>query len=115
MLHLKSSSLSGLPYAPYQDPWVILKKQFLDDRCARPPTAILNPQSANTSDCSSSISLPNVTKPLGPHSQPAPAKEMGSTKSVQRRLNGAGWYSQAAARAVNQVRRFKYVQYEFVV
>jgi hypothetical protein len=24
----------GIPYAPYMDPWVILKKQYLDEKCA---------------------------------------------------------------------------------
>ncbi len=105
----------GLPFAPYQDPWVLLKRQYLDDICMS-NRIFANP----VQNSSTSISLPlNLSygglrgvsymngNNLSTSSNISASQRKPST--IIRRLNGATWYAQTAARAVNQVLIFKMV------
>lgn len=47
--HRLNRPYPGIPFAPYMDPWVMLKKQYLDEKCAaaaRPPAPTTLPGTA---------------------------------------------------------------------
>lgn len=85
--------ITGLPYAPFQDPWVVLKRQFLDELCFQQPSVQTQVSVTNGYSGYAQVSLP--PKVL------APKPSVGFRSSV-RRLNGEAWYAQSASRAVNQ-------------
>lgn len=94
--------ITGLPYTPFQDPWVVLKRQFLDESCFQQPSV--------------QVAIPNTyagyAQAVGSGSGSMGLLSMGQTKttanpatgfrSAIRRLNGEAWYAQSASRAVNQ-------------
>lgn len=93
--------ITGLPYAPFQDPWVVLKRQFLDELCFQQPSVQI--QHANVTSIGSGYASAMVPK-IAPSAQPVKPVTSGSVgfRSAVRRLNGEAWYAQSASRAVNQ-------------
>jgi hypothetical protein len=85
--------LQGIPYSPPVDPWVVLKRQFMDDngRIPVPP----NSSALTTAQAFTAGSSVLVYPPPKQHAAPV-------TPSV-RRVTGQEWYEQSAIRAVNQV------------
>jgi len=68
------------------DPWIVLKRQYLDERKAQ--------MSVSSSTSSSSASNGS-----------SGSKQL--YQSLKLKLTGQEWYNQAASRAVNQVSRMK--------
>ena len=97
----------GIPFAPPYDPWVTLKKQYLDERSLSTSSS----QSATTTAMSlSSVANDDKSKPSVNNNNHPPSYISDvsgtnilnkSTASVKR-LDGQGWYLQSASRAVNQ-------------
>lgn len=125
--------IAGIPFAPHMDPWVILKRQFLDDReRLREQQAISSSISGSTfsslGSTSTTSALKNAalpygnslsvvpgwggsgsaiadkTRPIPPPPPPANTIPVKYSKMPSEiRLNGQSWYNQTASRAVNQV------------
>lgn len=70
----------GLPYSPHMDPWIILKKQYLDEKVK------LGKMSVTTSANAGNQTM--ITK---------------NNTGKSSYLTGQEWYQQSAMRAVNQV------------
>lgn len=85
----------GIPYAPFADPWVVLKRKYLDEKL-------------KSSHGTNSYALP----PPNPYSSGSQLPHFDELVKVQRaqvtsglprtRLSGQEWYGQSALRAVNQ-------------
>jgi hypothetical protein len=80
----------GIPYAPHLDPWIVLKKQHLDD--AMHPKA-LTESSALTPQAQAMRMLSGTSSTVFSGNPPS---------SSRNKLSGQGWYVQSASRAVNQ-------------
>ena len=96
--------ITGLPYAPLLDPWVVLKKQYLDERFNGISMAMVkNPQSMGPSATNRWSSALNqvVTTSISNPSLPANALQSSVTTSGKG-ISGQTWYEQSAVRAVNQ-------------
>lgn len=115
--------ITGLPYAPYLDPWVVLKKNYMDERCNKvianqlmTPITSTDPNKTSTSYSSVSNSVdafmssvfkpssvqfplqenkPSMMVPVA-NTMPPPASKSAF------KLDGKAWYDQSASRAVNQ-------------
>lgn len=95
--------ITGIPYAPNHDPWVVLKKQYLDERIIK----INSNNSLNSTPTASQVVPANFTsdknlwlKAKGNSSVYPPSPS--STSSTSQLLSGNLWYNQSASRAVNQ-------------
>jgi hypothetical protein len=112
--------MTGIPFSPFMDPWVVLKKKYLDDNCKNKglhfssnptttggqqvavkaeqykPPAQYQPSSYKPSSLILSGTMQNI-KPGG--GQTALQSAGGSPA---KRLSGQAWYVQSASRAVNQ-------------
>lgn len=94
--------VTGIPFAPYKDPWVVLKKQYLDEKCsgrtaAAPPppsAALVNSKSAATS-ASSAQSSSGTMWFSAAYSAAPPAPQ---AQTQQRTI--AGYYAQPPAAPV---------------
>jgi len=109
--------ITGIPFAPHMDPWVVLKKMHLDDSCKTKASsgiqsgaqaaAVQQAQAHVQRMLSSSRSTPDVYKPNPNAYMPvstATSTHVGRNKvagNIQR-LTGKAWYVQGASRAVNQ-------------
>jgi Rad3-related DNA helicase len=79
----------GIPYAPYKDPWVVLKQKYLDEKVKE------------------ASALPSTTQQ---HSHLLPYSHFTSQRPVLNtvqpvavsKISGREWYNQSAIRAVNQ-------------
>lgn len=103
--------ITGLPYAPYLDPWIVLKKQYLDDRI-KSSVALKSQQVLNNANSSgvmhNNYSLSSAAT-LGSSFLQNTGRVV-SSKPIQASLNvpqsshisGQDWYNQSATRAVNQ-------------
>lgn len=78
----------GIPYAPHLDPWIVLKKQHLDD--AMQPKGTFEPPQLTPQ--AQAMRLLSGTS-SGTFSTPS---------TTRAKLSGQGWYVQSASRAVNQ-------------
>jgi hypothetical protein len=114
--------ITGLPYAPYLDPWVVLKKNYMDERCNKvvanqlmTPITTADPykSSASYSSVSNSVDafMSTVFKPSSVQYPPQVTKPAIMTPAVTMpppmsksafKLDGKAWYDQSASRAVNQ-------------
>ena len=74
--------MTGLPFAPYYDPKVKLKREFLDAARA--------------------MVRPSIDGGFGNGKLPAKVETSTTTANNNRTLSGAEWYNQQAHRAVNQ-------------
>jgi len=120
--------ITGLPYAPYLDPWVVLKKNYMDERCNKAvANQLITPMATNKASTSYSSVYNNADafmstlKPQIPSTSiypppplvypPPPPQNVKpnqsslmpppAAKSVFK-LDGKAWYDQSASRAVNQ-------------
>lgn len=82
--------ITGIPYAPNVDPWVVLKRQYLDDRCKKSSSNV--PHSLAVSNVMSTSTLPTHTSSIA----------IKPSASSALKLDGQAWYNQSASRAVNQ-------------
>ncbi len=75
----------GIPYAPHKDPWVVLKKEYLDH------TARNN----------------NIAGALMKNATHGTSLMRQGLSVQQQSLTGQTWYDQSAMRAVNQVSKIQ--------
>ena len=114
--------MEGIPFAPFMDPWVMLKKQFLDDKtvaAAASPTLMPGvPPTGGGGNASSGVDIVSAFHRQGtpaitgtnhasdvvqPPPPPAPVVTAAAKGKTTPTLTGQAWYSQSAGRAVNQV------------
>ena len=86
--------ITGIPYAPYFEPWVVLKKKYLDEQVQTGRTKATTTSATTTAGSSMTMAMSNATKSHQHHhpqllNQPC-------------LLTGQQWYEQSAIRAVNQ-------------
>ena len=108
--------VTGIPFSPFMDPWVVLKKQYLDDNCKQKglffssvPATI--PGRTSTGPSSqyqpsdqlkpSSLIVSGTMQNINPKGQ-TNYRPGTSEQSSGKRLSGQAWYVQSASRAVNQ-------------
>jgi hypothetical protein len=95
--------LEGIPFAPYMDPWVVMKKSYLDEKVTRNHSIV----SSTVSTAGNSWALAKQST-AHPSSAVAAVSVSTTTSAVAvankgTSINGQTWYNQSASRAVNQV------------
>lgn len=92
--------LAGIPYAPHLDPWVQLKKQYLDDKIAPPP----QPVKLAAGGAAAASNVPSYAEICSSTAAAAvKSASLAPRYTGGKRLSGQAWYNQSASRAVNQV------------
>ncbi len=112
--------MTGIPYSPPNDPWVSLKKQYMDERCIRRvDVASVSSEGSAPNGTGWASAVQNSNKGFGSGllapgwgaggyeamSRKEPTNGFGASKSISATstmLTGDQWYKQSACRAVNQ-------------
>ena len=89
--------LTGIPFAPHMDPWIQLKKQYLDNKCRTSTSSV-----GIASKVKSTYPPENQTHALQMSQNLVNQQNKGLNSANIHKLNGQSWYNQSAIRAVNQ-------------
>ncbi|RYH21162.1 hypothetical protein EON65_21345 [archaeon] len=102
--------VTGIPFAPFMDPWVALKKAYLDRKTM---VNALTPILVNNAAPGGPVTVANLENNLWasaaanapavkPNSGQEAGYQAGPKGTAIKHLTGQMWYNQSAARAVNQ-------------
>lgn len=96
--------ITGIPFAPHMDPWIVLKKQHLDETIQSKGTLQTSVEYSPQVQAQKMLSGTSSTVFSSSTSSSSSSSNNTSNghNSSQSRLSGQGWYIQSASRAVNQ-------------
>eukprot|EP01035_Chromulina_nebulosa_P020423 gene20423-26502_t len=93
--------ITGIPYSPHTDPWIILKKQYLDEKISKTPTNTSNQIDSNMKYLNNWINKNHSTISISNNPKYIQTKTNSDINKADC-LSGQDWYHQSAIRAVNQ-------------